>query len=317
MPHRTNNPETSVTSDTGLARLNGPIEKYLLQIADLSVHTRDAYTRDLNTLKDFLVSHDQTDWSDVGISDLRTFVSDQHKKGIGGRSLQRSLSAIRGFFNFLIDEGFLQNNPADVIKAPKSARKLPKDLNNDEISRLLSIKDKDPLALRDLALMELMYSSGLRVSELAGIDLPDLDLQTLQIQVTGKGNKQRIVPVGTKARQAIEAWLPIRQNLLKENGEQRALFLNRHGERLAVRSIQQRMRDWGIRQQLDSRVHPHRLRHSFASHLLEGSGDLRAVQELLGHADISTTQVYTHLDFQHLAKVYDQAHPRARKKKKE
>ena len=302
--------------------LDSHIKTFLLQLSDLSENTRAAYKRDLETLVSYLTNHEITSWQDVGIPEIRTYIASRHRQGIGGRTLQRSLSSIRRFFNYLIDEGLHTSNPADVIKAPKSPRKLPKVLDTDEANKLLEIQSDnpladDPLAKRDLAMMELMYSSGLRVSELAGLDIDDLDLHAAQAHVTGKGSKQRIVPIGTKAIAAIRNWLLLRPSFLKDdvNENQAAVFLSRNGKRISVRSIQQRFRHWGMKQDLNSSLHPHMLRHSFASHLLESSGDLRAVQELLGHADISTTQVYTHLDFQRLAQVYDQAHPRARKKK--
>ena len=299
--------------------LNSHTKTFLFQLSDRSENTRHAYQHDLKSLVDFLKTREIKSWQEVGVPEIRTYIASRHRQGIGGRSLQRALSSIRQFFNFLIDEGLQTSNPADVIKAPKSSRKLPKVLNTDEAKDLLEVQPdnplaSDPLAKRDLAMLELMYSSGLRVSELAGLDIEDLDLKSTQVHVTGKGNKQRIVPVGTKAILAIKNWLPHRQEYLKD--ENQAIFLNRNGKRISVRSIQLRFRRWGIQQNLNTSLHPHMLRHSFASHILESSGDLRAVQELLGHSDISTTQVYTHLDFQRLAQVYDQAHPRARKKVK-
>lgn len=294
--------------------LNSLTKTFIFQLSDRSENTRSAYQRDLNALVDFLNSREIKSWQEVGIPEIRTYIATRHRQGIGGRSLQRALSSIRRFFNFLIDEGIHNSNPADVIKAPKSPRKLPKVLNTDEANALLDIKSDNPLDRRDHAMMELMYSSGLRVSELAGLDMEDLDLKSAQVQVTGKGNKQRIVPVGKKAILAIRNWLPHRQEYLKD--ESPAIFLSRNGNRISVRSIQLRFKHWGAQQNLNSSLNPHMLRHSFASHILESSGDLRAVQELLGHSDISTTQIYTHLDFQRLAQVYDQAHPRARKKVK-
>lgn len=293
--------------------LNFPVKTFLLQLSDRSENTRHAYRRDLEAFIEFLNSRDIQSWQDVGVSTIRSYIASRHRRGISGRSLQRSLSSIRRFFNFLIDEGIHNSNPAEIIKAPKSPHKLPKILTTDEANKLLNMSPDDPLIQRDLAMMELMYSSGLRVSELAGLDMEDLDLHSGQVNVTGKGNKQRLVPVGSKAITAIRNWLSHRKEFLNE--EHHAVFLSRNGKRISVRSIQERFRQLGIRQELNSRIHPHMLRHSFASHLLESSGDLRAVQELLGHSDISTTQVYTHLDFQRLAQVYDQSHPRARKKK--
>lgn len=296
-----------------MAKLKPQIEFFLQQLSELSDNTRSAYRRDLDTLVSFLTTREIDSWQDVGIVEIRTFIAGRHRQGIGGRTLQRSLSSIRRFFNFLINEGLHTSNPADVIKAPKSPRKLPKVLNVDEAHTLLDIKADDPTSCRDLAMMELMYSSGLRVSELAGLDKTDLDLPNAQVHVMGKGRKQRLSPVGTKAITALKNWLKYRPEFVKEEND--AVFLNRNGKRISVRSIQQRFHYWGIKQDLKGSLHPHMLRHSFASHILESSGDLRAVQELLGHADISTTQVYTHLDFQRLAQVYDQTHPRARKKK--
>lgn len=293
--------------------LDKPIETFLFQLADRSINTRDAYRSDLQILKKYLLDHNIKSWQSIDIPLIRRFVASRHRQGISGRSLQRMLSSVRLFFNFLIDEGLLSSNPATIIKAPKSTGKLPKVLDTDQAGSLLEITSDQPLALRDRAMMELMYSSGLRVSELASLDLNDIDLHAAQVQVTGKGNKQRIVPVGRKAIVAVKTWLKVRIDMIKP-GEQ-ALFVSRLGLRISVRSIQQRYNHWAKQQGLGVRLHPHMLRHSFASHLLESSGDLRAVQELLGHADISTTQVYTHLDFQHLAKVYDEAHPRAKKKK--
>ncbi|MFK8067976.1 MAG: tyrosine recombinase XerC [Gammaproteobacteria bacterium] len=293
--------------------LNSELKTFLLHLSDLSENTRLAYERDLVILISYLKKHNLTTWKDVDVKQIRNFISSRHRQGIGGRSLQRSLSSMRRFFDFLIDEGLCTTNPAEVIKAPKSPKKLPKVLNTDEANTLLEIKSDDPISLRDHAMMELMYSSGLRVSELAELNISDMDLSSAQIHVTGKGNKQRLLPVGGKAIRAIQNWLACRKEFLKD--EAFAVFINRNGKRISVRSIQQRMRHWGVKQALPGTLNPHMLRHSFASHMLENSGDLRAVQELLGHSDISTTQIYTHLDFQRLAQVYDQAHPRARKKK--
>ena len=244
---------------------------------------------------------------------MRAFAAAQHRKGLGGRSIQRRLSALRGLFRHLQKLGVVEANPAHDITAPKSPRRLPRSLDADRVGGLLEIRDDDPLALRDRAIFELIYSSGLRVSEAVSIDHRDIDLSDAVVEVVGKGSKARRVPVGRYAVEAIRRWLAVRATLAAE--DEKALFVSRRGRRLSPRSVQSRLDQWARRQGLDTHVHPHMLRHSFASHLLESSGDLRAVQELLGHADISTTQVYTHLDFQHLAKVYDQAHPRARKKR--
>jgi integrase/recombinase XerC len=243
---------------------------------------------------------------------VRGYAAWRHRNGITGRSLQRALSAIRGFYGWLEEIGQVERNPARGVRAPKGPRRLPAPLDVDQAQRLMEIRASGPLAVRDRAILELLYSSGLRVSELVGLDLNDLDLREAEVTVLGKGQKRRIVPVGRYASAALREWLACRGALAAPGVE--ALFLNRRGARLGVRSVQGRVARQALAQGLDSHVHPHRLRHSFASHLLESSGDLRAVQELLGHADIRSTQVYTHLDFQHLARVYDSAHPRARRK---
>jgi len=217
----------------------------------------------------------------------------------------------RTFCRYLIRQKVLEHNPAQDIRAPRTPHKLPHSLDVDRVQRLLDSRPDDWLSQRDLAIMELMYSSGLRLAELVNLDLQQLDLRQGEARVLGKGRKTRVVPVGRKAREVLTRWLTTRAIHCAE-GES-ALFINRSGTRLSARSVQQRMRRWALRHDLDSRLHPHALRHSFATHVLESSGDLRAVQELLGHANLATTQVYTHLDFQHLAEVYDQAHPRARK----
>lgn len=282
----------------------------------LSPQTRLSYRRDLGQLMHFCEQRQIPHWDALDIHAVRQYVAWRHRNGLSGRSLQRELSALRSFFNYLLREDRVRLNPADGVSAPRSARKLPKTLDVDQVSQLLEPgPDEGPLALRDQAMMELFYSSGLRLSELVGLDLQDVDLKDGTVVVTGKGNKTRIVPVGRYARRAIEDWLPVRAGWAKAG--QLALFVSRQGGRLGPRSVQQRLRDWAVRRGLPEHLHPHKLRHSFASHVLESSGDLRAVQELLGHADISTTQIYTHLDFQHLAKVYDQAHPRARRRGKQ
>jgi integrase/recombinase XerC len=220
---------------------------------------------------------------------------------------------LRGFFNYLIREQVLDSNPAADIRAPKAAKRLPKTLDVDQVGSLLARKPADALARRDLAMLELLYSSGLRLAELAGLDVPDLDLADRTVRVLGKGAKTRVLPVGSKAVEALRAWLGDRRALVKDGSG--ALFVGGNGRRLGARAIQKRIGRWASLSGLNVPVHPHLLRHSFATHLLESSRDLRGVQELLGHADISTTQVYTHLDFAHLARIYDQSHPRARRRK--
>lgn len=286
---------------------------YLQHERRLSPHTLSNYTRDLTRLTEYCDSMGIADWTGLDSHGVRSFVAWRHRKGVGGRSLQRELSALRSLYNFLLRERVVGSNPGIGVPAPKAEKRLPRALDVDQTGHLLDIHDDSPLALRDKAMMELVYSSGLRLAELISLDLDSIDRSDATVRITGKGSKTRVVPVGRMALQALGQWLRVRGQLASP--EQRALFVSKNGKRLSPRSVQQRMREWALKQGLDSRVHPHMLRHSFASHILESSGDLRAVQELLGHADIATTQVYTHLDFQHLAKVYDQAHPRARRRK--
>jgi integrase/recombinase XerC len=280
-----------------------------------SAHTLEAYTHDLTQFDRFRKARDLPRWEDVRQPDIRAFVAERHREGLGGRSLQRELSAIRGFFEYLVKRRELALNPARGVRAPKCPRRLPVPLDVDRVAGMLDAEGEGVLETRDLAMWELFYSSGLRLGELVGLDLADLDAQAGSALVrSGKGRADRYVPVGRKACEAVEAWLAERARLAAP--AERALFLSRLGRRIAPRTVQARLERWSVKLGLDSKVHPHQLRHSFASHLLEASRDLRAVQELLGHANISTTQIYTHLDFQHLAQVYDQAHPRAKKKRK-
>ena len=293
------------------------IEQYLQYLASerrLSPHTISAYQRDLALLSAHAQQHaiaDVTQWREFHI---RQLVASLHHKGLSGRSLQRLLSGWRQFFAWLGQKRIVDSNPVAAVRAPKSARKLPKTLDVDQMSRLLSIDDGSWLARRDHAMFELFYSSGLRLAELAGLDLTALDLVEGLVRVTGKGGKVRVVPVGKTAINVLRQWLRVRGENMPEGTVQAALFINQKAQRLGVRAIQLRLRHYSIKQGMDEPVHPHMLRHAFASHMLESSGDLRAVQELLGHASISTTQIYTHLDFQHLANVYDAAHPRAHKR---
>lgn len=285
--------------------------RHLRNERQLSPRTLEAYRHDLESLRDFLVSRTLTSWQDLDTAQLRLFVAQRHQAGLGGRSLQRLLSAVRSLYSYLIRERLCKHNPAVDLRAPKSPRKLPKALDADLTSQLLNDNsDDDWLAVRDHAMLELFYSSGLRLSELAGLDVHSLDMAQGEVRVLGKGNKTRLVPVGRLAREALARWLAVRTLAAADNP---ALFVGKQGRRLSSRAIQLRVQAWGV-QHIGQNLHPHMLRHSFASHMLESSGDLRAVQELLGHADISTTQIYTHLDFQHLAQVYDQAHPRAKRK---
>jgi integrase/recombinase XerC len=289
------------------------IDNFLLTLDHLSLHTRKAYRRDLILLLDYCKAHDIENWKVLNSRGLRGFVAWRHHQGIGGKTLQRNLSAIRAFFRYLIDQKIVSHNPAQGIMAPKTARKLPRALDVDQAARLMTIPTQDPLSVRDRAMLELMYSSGLRLGELINLNMNDLDITDAMVTVIGKGKKVRNIPVGRHAIQALKQWFPVRQECIRN--DETAVFVTRRGKRLSARAFQLRLKQWSMRQGITGNVHPHMLRHSFASHVLESCGDLRAVQELLGHADISTTQIYTHLDFQHLARVYDQAHPRAHRKK--
>ena len=286
--------------------------QYLHSERRASAHTVNSYRRDLAGLRGFCDQHKLRLWQDVDAQYARAYVSHAHRRGLAGKSIQRRLSAARSFYRFLQREQLLTVNPWLGIGAPKSPKHLPHTLSPDQASHLVAIPTVDVLSVRDRAMLELLYSSGLRLAELASLDVLDVDLVDAVVRITGKGAKTRLVPVGTHACAALQAWLQARATCVDIGAG--ALFVGRNGRRLGVRSVQLRLGVWAARQGLGVPVHPHMLRHSFASHLLESSGDLRAVQELLGHADISTTQIYTHLDFQHLAKVYDQAHPRARRK---
>jgi integrase/recombinase XerC len=287
---------------------------HLGQERRLSDRTLDAYARDLADFCDWL-GEEGPAWSRITPHQVRAYAAARHRQGLSPKSLQRRLAALRSLFRYLLREQQVDNNPADGIRAPKVRRKLPATLDADQLDHLLDLHGDDPLTLRDKAIMELLYSSGLRLSELVAVEVNDIDPREATIEVTGKGRKTRIVPVGRKAMAAIADWKRVRGQLAK--ADETALFVGQHGRRLGPGGIQARLARHAAAQGAPRRVHPHLLRHSFASHMLESSGDLRAVQELLGHADISTTQIYTHLDFQHLARVYDQAHPRARKKKKD
>ena len=255
-------------------------------------------------------------WFAVQSEHIRRYSMALRAKQLSGRTISLKLSCIRSLYKFLkaknITEQPHYHNPAQGIKGPKFAKPLPKNLDVDQMARLLEIPDDDPLAIRDKAMMELMYSSGLRISELVGANMQDINARNGEILVRGKGAKERLIPVGSKALEALKKWLAVRPLFM--GADEHAVFLSSKKNRISVRQVRLRMQEWGIKQGISSQVHPHKLRHSFASHILESSGDLRAVQELLGHSSISATQVYTHLDFQHLAKVYDNTHPRAKKR---
>lgn len=295
----------------GLYAQTQPYWDFLRIERQLSPHTLSNYQRQLSTACALFEQSGICTWSQVDGSAVRWLLSQSHKQGLSAKSIGLRLVAVRRFLDFLLLRGEISVNPAIGVKAPKVGKHLPKNIDAEQVGILLENQRNDPLALRDFAMMELMYSSGLRLSELQGLDLGDLDLHNAEARLLGKGNKMRIVPIGSKAREALQKWLAVRGQFQPQNN---ALFLNQRGGRLSHRSIQIAMQKWGEKQGLDSRLHPHKLRHSFATHLLEAGSDLRAVQELLGHSSLSTTQIYTHLDFQHLAKVYDLAHPRARKK---
>ncbi|MEW7978426.1 MAG: tyrosine recombinase XerC [Candidatus Sedimenticola endophacoides] len=279
----------------------------------LSPHTLSNYTRDLQRLHDWCRDQGVSDWRALTQHQVRAFIAARHRGGASGKSLQRQLSSLRSLFRFLLREGAAAHNPGQGVRAPKVRRTLPHTLDADQLARMLDAAPGDELEIRDLAMMELFYSSGLRLAELVAVNLGEIDFREASLEVTGKGGKTRNLPVGRKAREAVRAWLAVRANHARD--DEPALFVGARGRRINPRTVQERIRRWALRQGVPQHVHPHLLRHSFASHLLESSGDLRAVQELLGHADIATTQIYTHLDFQHLASVYDAAHPRARKKK--
>ncbi len=287
--------------------------QYLKVEKQLSPRTISAYQRDLDCLNSHLDTIGLNAIDRVDETHIRRFIADQHRRGLGSRSLQRLLSAIRSLFKYLLREGLVSNNPALSIRAPKQERRLPATLDTDTVNHLLSFKADTPIAIRDKAMLELFYSSGLRLSELADLEWPAIDARSGIVRVTGKGNKTREVPIGRVALEAIELWR--RERAIIADFDETKIFISMRGKAISVRSIQQRIAHWARIQGIPQRVYPHLLRHSFATHLLESSSDLRAVQEMLGHADISTTQIYTHLDFQHLAKVYDKAHPRAKKKK--
>jgi integrase/recombinase XerC len=333
MPPRTERPEPAAPPpvdaphwDAGERAL---LERWLASLAierRLSRHTGVSYRRDLAAFSAWCRGAGITRFAALEENHIRLFAAAAHRGGLSPRSIQRRLSALRGFFRFLIREGALSRNPAAEVRAPKAAKRLPAALDVDRMTRLLegprarapaagtagAAAESETLVTRDRAIMELFYSSGLRLAELVGLDLADIDLTDRTVRVLGKGSKTRIVPVGRQALVALRAWLAARSALVAPGAV--AVFVGRNGRRLGARAVQLRVTDWARRQGLDVKAYPHLFRHSFATHLLESSQDLRGVQELLGHANIATTQVYTHLDFQHLARVYDRAHPRARRR---
>lgn len=293
--------------------MNAAIESYLTHLAAerrLSAHTVENYRRDLASLTGLAGKNDpQT----LDSPQIRHFIAKLHGQGLSAKSLARRLSAWRGFYRFACKRLGFPRNPCVDLRPPKSRRALPEMLSPDHCAQMLDRPPESALEIRDKAMFELFYSAGLRLAELVSLDLLLLDLASGEATVTGKGSKTRLVPVGEKARESLTAWLATRAGMA--GADEKAVFVNRHGRRLSTRQIQLRLDRWAIKAGLPMHVHPHMLRHSFATHVLQSSGDLRAVQEMLGHANISTTQVYTHLDYQHLAKVYDTAHPRAKRHK--
>ena len=298
------------------SKTNEDINRYLTGLEverRLSKHTIKAYKQDIQKLLLFAKEKDIFLWDGLSTHKIRQFSAHLHANGASAKSIQRILSSGRGLCQFLIQQRQVKLNPFDDVRAPKAAKRLPKTLSVDQITSLVEIQTANPLSYRDKAVLELFYSSGLRLSELCDLNLNDLLLSDQMLRVTGKGNKTRVLPLGAQADKAIREWLIQRNTLPLKDFE--AVFVSIHGNRINPRTIQQRVKYWAKRQGIEIPVSPHMLRHSFASHLLESSGELRAVQELLGHSNISTTQIYTHLDFQHLAQVYDDAHPRAKKTK--
>ncbi len=279
----------------------------------LSDHTRRNYRQDVNALYRYCRKEGLRDWRQVNNYHVLSFMAREHRGGLSPRSIQRRLSAARTFFNYLIREKVIKANPGVGVVAPQAPKRLPETLDADRMAHLLQFEGQDPVITRDRAVMELLYSCGLRLSELVSLDVEDVDLRDRTVRVTGKGNRTRVVPVGSYAVHALNDWLNNRHELAAPN--QKAMFVSTRGNRLSPRSVQARVRSWALKRGITTKVHPHLFRHSFATHILESSGDLRAVQELLGHADIRTTQIYTHLDFQHLARIYDKSHPRARKRR--
>ena len=287
---------------------------YMRDVRQLSHHTVESYQRDLNGMIASFDARGRTELSQILEADIRTWAADLHRKGLAASSIQRALSSARAMFKFQCDSGVLEVNPAAGVSAPRKPRKLPKSIDADQISGLFTVDEDSELIRRDLAMAELFYSSGLRLAELVAANVLDINRADKVITVTGKGSKTRTIPVGSAAFAAIDRWLSCRPFGGEDFNQMSPLFISSRGKRISERTVQARLQELAVKAGLPQHLHPHMLRHSFASHLLESSGDLRAVQELLGHANISTTQIYTHLDFQHLAKVYDAAHPRARKR---
>ncbi|TBL75215.1 tyrosine recombinase XerC [Obesumbacterium proteus] len=302
-----------MSSDTQALEL--PVEAFLrfLRVErQLSPHTIESYHHQLTAIIEIVAPAGLRDWRQLDATQVRMITARSKRKGLEAASLALRLSALRSFIDWQVSQGVMSVNPAKGISAPKQARHLPKNLDVDDVNRLLDIDTSDPLAVRDRTMLEVMYGAGLRLSELVGLDCRHMNMASGEVWVMGKGSKERKLPIGRTAIYWLEQWLPLREIYDPVDD---AVFVSKLGKRISVRSVQKRFAEWGVKQGVTSHINPHKLRHSFATHMLESSGDLRAVQELLGHANLTTTQIYTHLDFQHLAKVYDAAHPRAKRGK--
>ncbi|MEK9497891.1 tyrosine recombinase XerC [Photorhabdus sp. P32] len=296
-------------------RLLEPIEaflRYLKVERRLSPVTITNYRRQLATLAEMVLEMGVSQWKDLEPAKVRMLVTRSRRAGLQSASLALRLSSLRSFLDWQVTQGEISVNPSKTVSTPGTKRHLPKNIDVDEVNQLLNINFNDPLSVRDRTMLEVMYGAGLRLSELVGLDCQHLDLESGEVWVSGKGSKERKVPLGQTAVEWLNRWLEMRKLFEPEDN---AVFVSKSGRRISTRNVQKRFAQWGIRQGISSHIHPHKLRHSFATHILESSGDLRAVQELLGHASLSSTQIYTHLDFQHLTKVYDVAHPRAKRGK--
>lgn len=286
--------------------------RYLRVERQLSPLTISNYQRQLQVICDFFKAASLNDWSQLTPVHIRAMAAASRREGLKASSLALRLSSLRSFLDWQVSQGLLVANPAKGIATPRAGRPLPKNIDVDSVNQLLSIDLNDPLSVRDRTMLEVMYGGGLRLSELVNLDCQHLELESGEVWVMGKGSKERRLPIGRTAIEWLERWLAMRELFLPED---QAVFISQQGKRISTRNVQKRFAQWGVLQGITTHVHPHKLRHSFATHMLESSGDLRAVQELLGHANLSTTQIYTHLDFQHLASVYDAAHPRAKRGK--
>lgn len=290
--------------------------QYLRVEKQLSPHTITNYGKDLIKFSQYCLERKIKESNDLSVDNAKLFAATLRSHKLAPKSIQRILSTVRNFYKYLVKENIAKDNPLLGVSAPKVGRQLPKTLDADQVTQLMNVAPETDWEYRDIAMIELLYSSGLRVAELVGINNADINWHNSTVLVLGKGNKERVVPVGQMALQAISKWQSKRALFLADvKSTTDALFISNRANRISIRSVQSRLKYWAKRIGFDNNLYPHLLRHSFASHMLESSGELRAVQEMLGHADISTTQIYTHLDFQHLAKVYDNAHPRAKKKK--